>query len=663
LSKRSTTILILITLTVLAASIRAPELGKWGLAVDEYYFSRSVSFILEKGIPEFPDGGYYTRGIGLQYLAAVPALIFEDWEFAVRLVPFIFGVLTIPLFYLISRLFLPNPAAILCTIILLLSSWHIEFSRFARMYTAFQFAFLVFLYFLYSGYWQGKRNHQIAAWIVAFLSIFLYEGSIFLPLLLLLAWFSDDSAISRKESIELIGVAGVLLGLNYLAHGVGFRSFGVENVFPPGQPPSEGGGSIVLPRLHLVHAVWSSIPSILSYLLLVGAAVFVLHRQIRLKKDFWSVVFVALTALLPLMHQFGLLFFLLLLFFLGRRDTLHFLMENHRFWIPYLSGVFFFWLIFGFLSRDVWLAGAGLPILSKQMANNLFRYPDFYSSLYYPFSKAVPIWGISALLAIGISVIHHLSGKCRSPSRFMLMVTLSCLLLLGIFETPSVTTRYSFFFFPTVLIIGFMEAVSLSQWLKKFDWKKPFMYFRQGAVIIPLIVFTITEDFNPHHILHVSSEQTNFRLGKYKTLADHWYKRPDFEGPARFVNSMYKEGDNIVVDYAPSSFYLKKPFINYIPLENKRFRDVARQGGNEEAWTRSPLIYQLDILLGLVPPDPQRSLWLIGAQEDLGGGLRHDIEALNVLAERNHIRVTREFEGIDGRIGVWRLSRSLPVTS
>ena len=460
------------------------------------------------------------------------------------------------------------------------------------MYTAFQFAFLAFLYFFYSGYWQEKRNHQIAAWIVAFLAIFLHEGSIFLPLLLLLAWFSNDSAISRRGRIELMGVAGILLGLNYLARGVGFRSLGVENAFPLGMPPLEGGGPLVLPRLNLFLAGWESLPSVIPYLMLVGVAIFVLYRQIRLKKDFWTIVLIALTAILPLLHQFGLLFFLLLLFFLGRESTFYFFIENRRLWIPYLGGVFLFWLVFGFLSSDDWLPGAGLLILSKEMANNLFRYPDFFSSLFYPFSKSVPIWGVSALLAIGISVIHHLFGKCQSASRFMLMVMLLCLLRLGVVETSAVTTRYSFYFFPTVLIIGFIEAVSLSQWLKKVEWKKPFRFLRQSAVMIPLVVFFITEDFNPNHILHVSSVEANFRIGKYKTLAAHWYKRPDFEGPARFVNSMYKEGDSIVIDYAPSSFYLEEPFINYIPIERSRFRDVARKGGTEEAWTGRPLIYR-----------------------------------------------------------------------
>ncbi len=41
----------------LAILLRAPGLGKWGLAVDEFYFSRSVRFILENGLPVFPGGG------------------------------------------------------------------------------------------------------------------------------------------------------------------------------------------------------------------------------------------------------------------------------------------------------------------------------------------------------------------------------------------------------------------------------------------------------------------------------------------------------------------------------------------------------------------------------------------------------------------------------
>jgi hypothetical protein len=654
---RLSTILILISLTVVAVLIRAPDLGKWALTIDEYYFSRSVSFILEKGIPEFPDGGYYVRGISLQYLTAMSALMFDEWEFAVRLVPLIFGIVTIPLFYLLCRFYLPTLPSILCTMILVLSSWHIEFSRFSRMYSAFQFVFLAFLYFLYSGYWLKKRHHQIIAWALAFLAIFFYEGSVFLPFLLLLVLFLEDSLFVKKSQ-ELIIVAGILLGLNYLAHGVGYRFLGVENAFPVETSSLNKDGPLIFPRLGLFLAVWKSFPAVMSYLLLVGGAIFVFLKQIQGKRDFWTIALVSLTSIFPLMHQFGLLIFFLLLFFLARKNVLENFIMNRRFWIPYLCASLVFWLAFGFLSSNNWASGASLIMLSKKMAISIFLYPEFYRSVFNPFAKSVPIWGFLVMLAISISVIRNLFARQVSSGPFLIMVILSCLFILGIFKTPYMSTRYSFFFFPIVLIIGYTEIASLGRWIEKIKWKKSITILQRGFVFIPLIMFSFTEDFNLQHILHVSSKEINFRMGKYSNYSKHWYKRQDFESPARFVNNVYQEGDAIAIDYVPSSFYLNKPFINYIPIENKRFRGVTRKEGTEEIWTGRPLVYSLERLFDFVPNDPRRSLWLIAVQRDSGGAFT-DIQTLNTEADINHLDAAPVFEGIDGRIAVWQLSRRL----
>ena len=45
-------------------------LGRWPLAIDEYYFAQSVQNLLHFGIPKFPCGGLYVRGLVLQYASA-----------------------------------------------------------------------------------------------------------------------------------------------------------------------------------------------------------------------------------------------------------------------------------------------------------------------------------------------------------------------------------------------------------------------------------------------------------------------------------------------------------------------------------------------------------------------------------------------------------------
>jgi 4-amino-4-deoxy-L-arabinose transferase-like glycosyltransferase len=118
--------------------VRFDGLGSRPLVDDEYFSVTSVEYILEKGVPEFPTGGYYVRGLPLQYLQAASVHVFGDNEFGHRLPNALFGVLTLILVFFYARIFLPEPLAATCVAILAVSAWQIEFGRFSRMYAQFQ---------------------------------------------------------------------------------------------------------------------------------------------------------------------------------------------------------------------------------------------------------------------------------------------------------------------------------------------------------------------------------------------------------------------------------------------------------------------------------------------------------------------------------------------
>src|SRR5438309_10250646 len=75
--------------------VRFDGLGSRPMEDDEYFSIRAVQYILEKGVPEYPTGGYYIRGLPLQYIQAASVLLFGDNEFAHRLPAALFGVLTL----------------------------------------------------------------------------------------------------------------------------------------------------------------------------------------------------------------------------------------------------------------------------------------------------------------------------------------------------------------------------------------------------------------------------------------------------------------------------------------------------------------------------------------------------------------------------------------
>src|ERR687895_2306537 len=82
---------------------RLKGLGKSPLAIDEYYIASSVRNIFEHGLPQFDCGGYYTRGLLLQYLVAPLFKYGSNDELYFRLIIVISNILTIPAIYLLAK--------------------------------------------------------------------------------------------------------------------------------------------------------------------------------------------------------------------------------------------------------------------------------------------------------------------------------------------------------------------------------------------------------------------------------------------------------------------------------------------------------------------------------------------------------------------------------
>lgn len=448
---------------VAAALIRAPGLGRWCFTIDEYYYYNSAFFILDKGIPQFPGGGYYVRGLLIQYLIAFSSYFSPNKEFAARIVPLIFGVLSVPLFYLICRRFLSVLPAFLCSLLLLFSSWHIEFSRYARMYAPFQFAFFSFIYFFHSGYFLKNRNHRIACWVVAFVSVFIYEGSIFLPFLLLLPVLTDETPWNRR-TVETMCVFIGLVVTNYLITGINYRDMGVTNPYPVELDLMKSGidAPFFLPALDLLKEVFHTIPMLLVYILCVLGGSYVYMRQFWKRTGFWDVVSKALAVVFPLIHQYGLMFIVLLMLFVSHKRIFREFLDGRRTWIPYFAITIVFWIAVGsFHEKELLSRGNIVPFL-KNTASFLFGYPLLYKTIVEPFSKVTPFWGAFLSLTLFVSIVHCLFSEGDDSRGILILILLVCTLLISTLKTLYSETRYSFFYFPLLYIICYLEISSLS---------------------------------------------------------------------------------------------------------------------------------------------------------------------------------------------------------
>ena len=133
-------------------------LGKWPLAIDEYYFAQSVQNVLHFGIPKFPCGGLYVRGLLLQYASALLQLAGLSAELAPRLIAAVCGIIALPAAFKIGRRIGGRDVGLLAVAVLALSVWEIEIGRFGRMYAPFQALFAWYIVFFLAYVVDGKRR-------------------------------------------------------------------------------------------------------------------------------------------------------------------------------------------------------------------------------------------------------------------------------------------------------------------------------------------------------------------------------------------------------------------------------------------------------------------------------------------------------------------------
>ncbi len=150
---------------------------------------------------------------------------FTKPERDLRIIPLLFGILSIPIFYLLSRQFSPN-IALPCTVSLTFMTYHIYLSQNGRAYSLIMFVGMAGLYFFVRHLQTLKRRYLIpAAFFFATLFYASYSSILFVALSQIL-WFYQLREDNRKPALSsfLIFNGTILLlclpwllflGLNY----------------------------------------------------------------------------------------------------------------------------------------------------------------------------------------------------------------------------------------------------------------------------------------------------------------------------------------------------------------------------------------------------------------------------------------------------------------
>jgi hypothetical protein len=616
-------------LASLAAGLfaRFHGLGESALAIDEYYFVRSVGFVLDTGVPALPSGGYYLRGIPLQYLTAASVWIFGETGFGWRLPAVLFSLACVPLAYVYARRFASREVAAAVACALLVSSWQIEFARFARMYSLFQFSTLWFLIALDDAVFRNRR--RALPYGLALLATASHQLGVLLAPLLLLPLFSGARSRGQRLRLGAGAVVGMALCFGGMQVIAGAMDWGVPPRFPEGWS-YQGPPDYSLPVLPFAGGGGIEAALVLAVL---GLAVLRGGPRSWRASDGWLLALLLACAA----HQLALaaaVLAILLLRYGGEpwsRDP------RRTAWLLGMCGA----LVLGWLGWALWDSGwtarvpdgdRGLPFA---LARAFFGWPNWIDPLAVAWGKQLPGVGLLAVLALAFLAFVHARDPLPRLLRHPAAVLGYFLVCFGLVAPSFPNVRYAFHVYPVLLTaIALAIGAALSRLGRLPDSPT-------AVATIFLAAFAVADDFHPAHIAGVSTNEVRFRTGDFERFYRTWYPRRDVRGPAGFLMSV--EGPIVVENEPTASFYVRRPHAVYLRRDSHFFATHSRRQGSWDRWAEQPLLGTPAELREFVGASP--FFWLLRPT-------RESEQHLALATLGDGVRARRFQLGADGRVEV-----------
>lgn len=154
--------LFLITILLLAGTLRFYRLGEWSFWIDEIYSLRGVQSAVASNQIALPIST-------LLMSASVRSFGVSEWS--MRLAPVLIGLASLPMLYLLVHKLFDRQVALVAMLLLAISPWHLYWSQNARFYTTLLLLYLVALITFYWALEWGKLRLLIISLILLLLAI------------------------------------------------------------------------------------------------------------------------------------------------------------------------------------------------------------------------------------------------------------------------------------------------------------------------------------------------------------------------------------------------------------------------------------------------------------------------------------------------------------
>jgi len=567
--------------------LRVRNLGHLSLIVDEGVQALAIEAILKHGIPRMESGALYLRGPLYLYIQAALASLFELNEFWLRFPGVLFGTAAIVPAYILGKDLFNRPIGALSAIIIAISAWEIEMSRYARVYIVFQFFFLIALIFFYRGFVVDEYRAKLWFLVAAFFAFLTHELSQVLGTLFLIPILMP--AFGWRKKLKIGGWAVGLGGLLFVA-----RQFNGIHLPDTLSWASDGGGApsgimdqitatlgvrpINGPDLsHFSYAVQHDFAAVLALLLVGGGATIYLFYRLFQNGEAGRSALGLLMVWAGVAHQFGLvLIFLVVYLAVFVRSSR--ILADRTLLTSLVAAVVSFvgWFVLLLSSPNLILVE--VPLV-------MFGFPAFYKYLLRWLVRGWPV--MTVLLAAGSIwlFVRYLQNRHGRKFLFLLGAFYIPALAAGLFESAYVPV-YTLHLYPLIILIVAVVVWQVSVLTQKhFGLRKRFSK-RTLFVLLAPVILLLNYDTNPARAWEISersyqSEKPPVRNAiTFPFYSDY---HPDIKGVSDYLKENISENDKILV-FAPDHmlqivyFYVGKVDFRVTTRKKERGRGILKEG-------------------------------------------------------------------------------------
>jgi hypothetical protein len=604
-------------LTILCVGVgvlaRFWHLGKWPLAIDEYYFAQSVQNLLHYGIPKFACGGYYQRGLLLQYSSAVLQLAGLSAELAPRLIAAISTLLALPAAFQLGRRLGGRDVGLIAVAVLALSVWEVEIGRFGRMYAPFQALFLWYVVFFLQYVVDGRRRAAVPMLILSTLGFAVWEGGIFLVLTNLLPPFirHPDGRLTGRDWVYLAGCSLLLIPAYYLTMAdlrTSDSDMPPDYVEPPDTPSQSRLDTAIPPyRILKAHLTWAA-AFIIPAAFVLRAALYEIRTRLKPEAQPLALLGTLLVLACAALQQFELAAgVLVILVLLGIVSAQSLTLANSR---PLYSAILVcavFWVVFAVAVSDWHSPGLSFPHTLFLLGYEFVRFPDAVRQIAMPWARTVPLLSLALFVLVTASIVRGVVRYRDTPpvERILLALFVVLLLAAAASNPPRQETRYVFFLYPLAILFS---IVTIGRFIRRMLGESPLSAV--AATLVCLLAFVLSEDFRPLHLWNIDSEAINFRIGMGSRLSGHYHPRSDTRSAAEWLQAHATPSEDLVVIAFPGvDFYYPKSDYYFVSAADPRFESWACSRGSVQRWSNLPMIHSYAALRAKVTTG--RRMWLV----------------------------------------------------